>query len=390
MPQKTVGVITLHNSPNYGSCLQAYATQRVLEKLGVQPKIIDYYRHDAIPENETDRALNGQLAKKLPIFKIPGVKAIAHIPVSRMVARRAAPLNEFRRGRLALTERKYYSVEELEADSPEADVYCTGSDQVWNSTWNGGFERAFYLSFAPEGAKRVAYAASIGKKTLEDWEIPLMREALSRYDAISVREAEAVELLDSIGIHGAVPVIDPALMLDADEWRAVSDGWVSNGPYILLYQLNRSVEFDTYAQRVSKETGLPVVRIAYGVHEKRHGETAVVCPTVGRFLSLFLGAELVLTDSFHGTAFSVNLGKRFVSVSPGRFSGRIGNLLAMTELEGRLLGDWCDVALASEEPDFSDARAVLAHERARARDFLRGALELGKQAEAITISERSE
>ena len=116
------------------------------------PSIVDYYRHDAIPENETERALNGQLAKKMPIFRIPGVKSLARIPVSRIVARRAKPLNDFRQSKLALTDRKYYSVEALEQNPPQADIYCTGSDQVWNSTWNEGFNKAFYLSFAPEGA----------------------------------------------------------------------------------------------------------------------------------------------------------------------------------------------------------------------------------------------
>lgn len=374
MTVKTVGVITLHNSPNYGSCLQTYATQHILERLGVRPKIIDYYRQDAIPENETERALNGQLAKKLPVFRIPGVKALARFPVSRMVARRAEPLNEFRREQLALTERKYYSADELEANPPKTDIYCTGSDQVWNSTWNGGFERAFYLSFAPKGAKRIAYAASIGKSSLEDWEIPLVREALSLYDEISVREAEAAELLDSIGVKGAVPVLDPTLMLGVDEWRSISDGWESKEPYILLYQLNRSTEFDVYAQRVSRATGLPVVRIAYGVHERRRGETAVICPTVGRFLSLFLGAELVLTDSFHGTAFSVNLGKRFVSVSPGRFSGRIVGFLDMVGLRERYLEDAGDVGLAETEIDMADPSARLARKREASMAFLKKAV----------------
>lgn len=376
MTKTRVGVITLHNSPNYGSCLQAYATQKVFEEIGVEASIVDYYRHDAIPENETERALNGQLAKKLPVFKIPGVKALARIPVSRMVARRSVPLNEFRRTKLNLTSKKYYSAAELELDPPEADVYCTGGDQVWNSIWNGGFERAFYLSFAPSDTKRIAYAASIGKSSLEDWEIPLMRDALSGYDAISVREVEAAELLDSIGVHGAVPVVDPTLMLGPDEWRNISDGWMSDEPYILLYQLNRNSEFDAYAQRVSKATGLPILRIAYGVYEKRSGETTVVCPSVGRFLSLFLGSEIVLTDSFHGTAFSVNLGKRFVSVSPGRFSGRIAGFLEKMGLSERYLNDCGDVDLALESIGFTEVVGALEKERNKTRDFLARAIEL--------------
>lgn len=374
MRTKSIDIITLHNSPNYGSCLQAYATQRVFEKLGTQPQIIDYYRHDAIPENETERALNGRLATKIPLFKIPGTKALARIPVSRMVARRAAPLNEFRQTCLNLTGRKYYSVEELEEDVPVADIYCTGSDQVWNSEWNGGFERAFFLSFAPEGLRKIAYAASIGKNSLDDWEVPLMRDALSHYDAISVREAEAVELLESIGVHGSIPVVDPTLMIAADEWRAISDGWKPSEPFILLYQLNRNKSFDTYAQNVSKAMGLPILRIAYGVHEKRGGETAVICPTVGRFLSLFLGAELVLTDSFHGTAFSVNLGKSFVSVSPGSFSGRIAGFLDMIGLSERYLEDCRDVGLAESKVETTNAQKALARKRAEANAFLESAI----------------
>lgn len=376
MTKTRVGVITLHNSPNYGSCLQAYATQKVFEGIGAETSIIDYYRHDAIPENETERALNGQLAKKIPIFKIPGVKSLARIPVSRMAARRSAPLNEFRRAKLNLTSKKYYSAADLESDPPEADVYCTGSDQVWNSIWNGGFERAFYLSFASSDTKKIAYAASIGKSSLEDWEIPLMRDALLRYDAISVREVEAAELLDSIGVHGVVPVVDPTLMLEPSEWRNISDGWVSDEPYILLYQLNRNSEFDAYAQRVSKATGLPILRIAYGVHERRSGETAVICPSVGRFLSLFFGAEIVLTDSFHGTAFSVNLEKRFVSVSPGRFSGRIAGFLEKMDLSERYLNDCGDVDLALEDIDFTEIVGALEKERNKAKDFLARAVEL--------------
>lgn len=370
MSRKTVGVITLHNSPNYGSCLQTYATQRVIEGLGAQVSIIDYYRHDAIPENETERALSGQLAKKLPIFRIPGVKVLARMPVSRMVARRAAPLNEFRRASLNLTGRKYYSSDELEADPPFADVYCTGSDQVWNSKWNSGFERAFYLSFAPEGARKIAYAASIGKNSLEDWEIPLIKDALSRYSAISVREAEAAELLDSIGVHGAVPVIDPTLMLEPGEWETLSDGWRPSNPYILLYQLNRNSEFDAFAQRVSKATGLPIVRIAYGVHEKRRNENIVICPPMGRFLSLFFGAEMVLTDSFHGTAFSVNLGKRFVSVSPGRFSGRIVDFLKMVGMQEHYLEDCRCTKLEDMPIDAIATQRILAAKRDEAKEFL--------------------
>lgn len=369
--QQTVAVMTLHNSPNYGSCLQTYATQTVLSGIGVVPRIIDYYREDAIPENETDRALNGQLAKKMPIFRLPGVKTLARIPVSRIVARRAAPLNEFRHSRLILTDRRYYSYEDLKNDPPQADIFCTGSDQVWNSVWNKGFNKAFYLAFAPEGAKRIAYAASIGKSSLEEWEKAPMREALLKYSHISVREEEAIELLDSIGIQGVVPVIDPTLMLTREDWgQLASNKRIPIQPYILIYQLNKNPEFDQYAQKLSKKLGLPLYRIAYGVHEKRRGEHTIVCPRVEEFLGLFLSAEYVLTDSFHGTAFSVNLGRKFVAISPGRFSGRIMNLLSMTGATNHYLDDYRNLGIVDQPYDFEHAQQIFARKRSEAKAFL--------------------
>lgn len=373
--QPTVAVITLHNSPNYGSCLQAYATQNVLSRLGTAPSIVDYYRHDAIPENETDRALNGQLVKRMPIFKIPGVKTLARIPVSHIVARRAKPLNEFRREKLALTSRKYYSAESLEQDPPHADIYCTGSDQVWNSTWNKGFDRAFYLSFAPEGAKRIAYAASIGKSSLDEWEKAPMREALSKYAYISVREVEAAELLESIGVHGAVPIIDPTLMLTKEDWSVLNDeSVVPKGPYILIYQLNKDREFDKYAHKLSIKMGLPLYRIAYGVHERRKNEHTIICPSVEGFVSLFLHAEVVITDSFHGTAFSLNLSRKFVTINPGRFSGRIMNLLKMTDETRHYLEDYRDLDIASYPVNEVQTARIFSSKREEARKFLEKAI----------------
>lgn len=371
----TVAVVTLHNSPNYGSCLQTYATQMVLSSLNATPSIVDYYRHDAIPSNETERALNGQLAAKMPLFKVLGIKALARIPVSRIVARRAKPLNEFRHSKLALTAEKYYSAEALNQNPPEADIYCTGSDQVWNSIWNKGFDPAFYLTFAPKGSKRIAYAASIGKPFLEEWEKRPMREALSKYSHISVREEQAAELLDSIGIHNAVPVIDPTLMLKRDEWSHLADRSATpNRPYILVYQLNRNKEFDQYARRLSAKLQLPLYRIAYGVHERRAGEHTVVCPSVEGFVGLFMNAEYVITDSFHGTAFSMNLGRPFVSISPGRFSGRIMNLLEMTGETSRYLDDYGNLSIAEQPIDFTRIQNVFDIKREEARAFLRSAI----------------
>ena len=99
----TAAIITLCNSPNYGSCLQSYATQRFFESLGVAATVVDYYRHDAISEKETERALNGQLSKKIPILGLPGAKSLACDSISCMLARRRALLRAPRLGNSLLS-----------------------------------------------------------------------------------------------------------------------------------------------------------------------------------------------------------------------------------------------------------------------------------------------
>lgn len=135
------------------------------------------------------------------------------------------------------------------------------------------------------------------------------------------------------------------------------------------------MEFDEYAKRLSEKLGLPLYRIAYGVNERRAGVHTIVCPTVEQFVSLFMSAEYVVTDSFHGTAFSMNLSKKFVSISPGRFSGRIMNLLEMTGETGQYLQDYRDLSVVDNPIDYQHVHQVFEIKRGEARSFLVQALE---------------
>ena len=160
-------------------------------------------------------------------------------------------------------------------------------------------------------------------------------------------------------------------MLNRDDWSVLRDDSVlPTGSYILVYQLNKNHEFDQYVQRFASKVGLPVYRIAYGVHEKRKGEHTIVCPPVGGFVSLFMNAEYVITDSFHGTAFSMNLGRKFVAISPGRFSGRIMNLLGMTGETRHYLDDWRDLDIANQPIDHAHVAQVLETKRTETKAFL--------------------
>lgn len=374
-----VALITLHTVSNYGSCLQTYATQRLIESLGREVEVVDYYRADNLPEYAVEKAFQGRRMRSLRGLweKAPWLKRAASVPMGAIVARQRRPFEEFRSSYLNLT-RMYRSAEELRLDPPEADVYCTGSDQVWNSVWNNGFEAPYYLDFAPEGKPRVAFAASIGREEVDEWEKPLMREALSCYKAISMRESSGVDVLRGLGFGDAKLVLDPTLMLGRDEWAGVAR--MPRGvkrPYLLVYQLNKSKEFVGYVEAMAARYGLDVVKVSYGVYDVMRSAKTLIAPSVEEFVGLFLNASYVVTDSFHATAYSLNFGVPFTAIAPERFSTRIASVLALTGNEDRMLADMSDTAMYERPVDFGQAQGALGAMRAESLSFLKGALDLG-------------
>lgn len=143
---QNVALITLHRSANYGSVLQALATQVVLERMGYDVAVVDYYA----PRNSVPEMLRG-LRHKKPLFeKNPLALLAARAILLPSYLKRRRTFNRFITLNLRLSGRTYRSNEELAQDPPKADLYVTGSDQVWNSEWNGGIDEALFLAFTQE------------------------------------------------------------------------------------------------------------------------------------------------------------------------------------------------------------------------------------------------
>lgn len=371
-----VALITLHTVSNYGSCLQTYATQRLFERLGCQTEVIDYYRADNLPEHAVEKAFHGRRMKRYEGVweKAPWLKQLLKIPMGAIVRRQRRPFDEFRRDYLKLSPRMYRSAEELVQDVPVADVYCTGSDQVWNSVWNRGFETPYYLTFVPDGKRRISFSASIGREQVDDWEKPLMRQALARYDALSMREVSGVSILRDLGVKAEL-VPDPTLMLTKDEWLEVAT--MPQGvdePYILVYQLNKSEDFVRYVEAVAEASGMRVVKISYGIYDVMRSAKTLIAPGVTDFVGLFAHAAYVITDSFHATAYALNFSVPFTAIAPPRFGTRIRSILSLTGTEDRLLEGYGDIRMYERPIDFRRAQAALDQMRAAGFSFLERAV----------------
>lgn len=367
---KKVGIITQHRVVNYGSALQAYALQKKITDLGYSCEVIDYYPERFTPLGMLQRIKNkGHALEKSFLLRMA-----ARVVIMPSYIVRFHRFHRFIFKYLNLTQKTYTSEEELEKENFNYDVFCTGSDQVWNYGWNEKIEYPYFLAFAPKSARKISYAASFGKSELEPFEVDETRRLLTRYNEVSVRELSGVSIVKRLGIPTCVNVLDPTLLLTGDEWRNIASDKHICEKYILTYNLNRNPKIDAYARGLSQQTGFQVRYLTYQFHEfYKHGK--MCCnPNVEDFLSLIDGAQYIITDSFHATAFSLNFNKEFVIVYPGKYSTRLQSILSILGLTSRVARDEKDMSIISSKIDYAHVNELLATERMRSLAWLKSAL----------------
>lgn len=358
-----IKVITRHTPNNYGSLLQSIATLRVIESLGHQCEIIDYWKRDEVGLQGILTSLQGKSLWKNSLFKRMAYVALRY-PGEKIAALR---FDKMRRRYLKLTPR-CYSMEELE--SLQADVFMTGSDQVWGSLLDGGYDEAYFLSFVKEGIRKVSYAGSFGRTEFSDIIIASYKRLLSKYDALTVRESSAVKLLEEWGIDCGGQVLDPTLLLDSSQWSGYIEEDVKK-EYVLIYEIHNNPRLDDYAKRFAAHVGLPLVRVSPTFHQLARGGRFVFCPEIGTFLSYIKNARYMLTDSFHGTAFAINFHTPFLEVLPNNKTGaRNQSILQLTGLEDRIVTDFNDFSLADRQIDYAKVNEIMHRERERSMEKL--------------------
>ena len=360
-----VAVITRHAISNYGSLLQAIATQRILEKCGCQCEIIDYVRRDEEPNNWEKttllqkKAWNNNLIKRLCYLSIRQPESILA----------GGKFQKMRQQYLKLTTR-YSNYKELKIQVPVADIYMTGSDQVWGPVACGEYDLAYFLSFLPEGKRKIAFGSSMGKMKLSAETLQLFRENLSSYEHIAVREKSAVEFLKKQGIS-CQNVLDPTLLLTEEEWEAMTAPSKNNN-YLLIYQLHSDKRVGDYAEKIAKKMGVQILRVSPSFHQFKRGGKFVYLPDVTEFLSLIKNAAFMVTDSFHGTAFAINFNIPFAEVLPDNgTSSRNVSILQITGLEDRIVATADDVERLSKNVDFSFANKILEQKRKESIEILK-------------------
>lgn len=324
-----INTITCHDVYNAGASLQAYALCTYLRSCGHEVRIVDYKpeylsRHYSLSWVNNPRFDKPLLREAFLLAKLP----------SRLRARkseRKKRFDAFRDTNLPLTKR-YDSFEELQADPPKADVYVAGSDQIWNPLFQNGKDPAFFLQFAPEGVKRVSYAASFAGDTLSNADRARMKPWLKTFDAVSVREKSGVKLLREMGLDG-VQVCDPVFLLPKEQWETLAVA-PKQDDYIFVYDFENTLLIKELTLKLSKQTGRKIV----SVFTNDYADLIFIDLGPCEFVGMIQNAAMVISNSFHATAFSMIFHKDVYVV--GRTEGinaRMSDLLDSIGLSERLI-----------------------------------------------------
>lgn len=320
-----IGILTVPFNNNYGGFLQAFALKRVLESMGHKVMIINRRRN----RTRTLRSILGDLLRCLHILEDKQKKLSKYT-------------DQFQKKYLFPYTKKYYSSQELrDCVKYQFDAVIVGSDQVWRYRYFTDWVDDFFCNFL-EGTNipHFSYAASMGTDEMEysQNKIEICSKLLKGFRAVSVREESSVKLLrDYFGVENAQVVLDPTLLLDKQIYVDLfKDKYTkSERPYIFTYILDDSEEIKQSIEDFSHKMKMPVVNIKAQTGDI--SEIDVIEP-VEKWLSSIYYADYVITDSFHGTVFSLIFNKQFVVYGNiQRGMSRMQDLLNRVELTDRLL-----------------------------------------------------
>lgn len=379
---KKIGIITYFYYYNYGTMLQGYALQKVMEREGkgqFSSEIIDcrfgeknlsfwYYFKIRV---RRFFVYFTEIKRVIATFK---KRDLTNARYREENSQKRRLFDDFVKQCCSMSERTYKQSSDLYTTPPIYDIYVTGSDQTWSP--KVGLRDSCFLGFAPEGKVRAAYAPSIGVAFYSAEEEQFVREHLQGYQFVSCREKHGADILSKLSPVPVETVLDPTLLLRADEWRHVAikpEGIPEK--YILCYFIGERMYYRDFAKQLSKQLDLPLVFIP-GSNTDMKDENHLVWKSGPReFLGLIDHAEVVLTDSFHGTIFSINFRRNFYSFIKHAGAKAMDNMRIIDILDrlgqpDRLVTEYDGNIIAYKPVDFTSTDGLLQAERNASESFV--------------------
>jgi len=363
-----IGIITINYGTNYGSSAQVYALYKKIQEMKPEAKItvINY-----IPKRYNFRnrylSTNKDLSGLGKIVYLLGSAPLKYLNENKFIS--------FQKKYTALSKR-IYTEQKAKKLCGGYDALITGSDQVWNSDYNKGFDPMYFLSFSSNYSTKFSYAASCGKDSYNIDEWAQMDRYLKTFAFLSVREKSTYEMFKEKGFTKCKLVLDPSFFISKEGWEELAippRKLIKN--YLLIYCLDDDESnLITIAKKIAYEKGLKTAIVVYGhVWSKYDADITLRNQTPEQFFWLINHAEFVVTNSFHGVAFSINLEKQFVAVKRKKFNNRLDSILSIFNLTNRYMTINSDTK-SILEIDYSLIRSIKQEWIRTSERFLKDAL----------------
>ena len=381
-----IGIVTYVKCDNYGAELQAFALQWKLISLGYDAEVINLEKRNIDMKRNPD-VIKGAIKQR---FKKEGTRALVSI-FKKLIdtckrikdEKKYKDINQkkhllfenFFETKIKHSSR-YYTLDEITTANLDYDTYIAGSDQIWNYIHTDRLD-VYFLMFANKfKAKKISYAASISIYDIPEKWRPAYKKYFENIDYLSVRELHGAELVSKYSNKSAEVVLDPTFLLSKEDWeREVARKIPIDGDYLLIYTLSGSPHIRKMAQNIAKELGLKVVNIKSN-YKNEPNDGTIHFYEIGpeEWVGLWTGAKYVVTDSFHGTAFSINFNIPFTTlVNPNSMmNSRVLSILKITNLESRIVYDTLEGKISSipTTVDFTKSNNILDEWRKKSLNFL--------------------
>lgn len=349
---KIINIVTYHRAINYGAFLQCFALQKKLRNNGYDVYILD---HQPIADKKRYRLIQFNSIKEL-------IKSIILLP-QNMIKK-----HNFKKDYCLIRMTK----------NVKSDIAITGSDQVWNPILTGGKLDRYFTLEEVDADKKISYAASIGDEGVVKEYADDFKKILRRLDYVSVREEKAKNALRPLGKKKTEITIDPVFLLSKNEWEKEikeRSKKTTEGNYILSYFIGATSQQYKALSKISKNTNLKV--ISYSAIQKEK-DVYKHCYTDGpfEFISKLQKSKLVITSSFHGTAFSIIFHKNFYVLMPNsKKRDRIDTILKLVGLTDRIIETEDDInKITLDDIDYTKPQIKLEAAKLKSYAWLKKAL----------------
>lgn len=364
-----VGILTFHRASNYGAALQAYALRETISYLSFDCEVIDYGTVGQMKRlGFSFTALKPFLVSVL-LFGLNIVNGDI----------RNLKFRKFRKEHIRISSKRYQDKTDLKKAIVNYDIFCTGSDQVWNP-FLSKHDFSFLLDFVHKPMRKFSYAASFGISEIPNNLKEIYLNLISDLDQISVRETYGQKIIHELCNIDAKVAIDPTFLLSQTQWAKIAEPCRIKQHYILCYVIMADppglVKFCKHLRTI---TGFNIVRIQNPVLKLDFSFKTVKTAGPLEFLGLIKNASIVVTNSFHGTAFSIIFEKPFFTfLYNNERDIRLKEIAAKLHLNNRLISDHKKFPdLNDLKIDYTNVRKDLKIEKDESLNFLKEALSIG-------------